>query len=227
MNRLIDIARHIPVNNAVPAVSISQVTLSSETRGLPLELRVTAPVSGDGLAVILLSHGHGPSLYLPSKDGYGPLVNFLAEHGFVVIQPTHLNSKIAGLDADAPGGPLFWRSRIEDMTLIRAVVRRCTAGDADSTGQLAIDHYRDTALHGQDFGQVLKARVALRDLLFKGLGRVAVERGGFRFLHGCLDHATCSAVRAFQIDQVAAVVDYADDAGNALPGRQSISGRQG
>ncbi|WP_158277981.1 hypothetical protein [Caulobacter endophyticus] len=44
---------------------------------------------------MLLSHGHGPSNYIPSKDGYGPLVNFYAERGFVVIQPTHLNSKVA------------------------------------------------------------------------------------------------------------------------------------
>jgi predicted dienelactone hydrolase len=66
----------------------------------------------------LLSHGHGPSLYIPSKDGYGPLVNFYAEHGFVVIQPTHANSKVAGLGPNAPGAPFFWRSRVEDMKLI-------------------------------------------------------------------------------------------------------------
>lgn len=118
MNNLINAARHIPVSDATPAISISLVTLSASDRGLPLELRVTAPATGDDLAVVLLSHGHGPSLYLPSKDGYGPLVNFLAEHGFAVIQPTHLNSKVAGLGADAPGAPLFWRSRVEDMSLI-------------------------------------------------------------------------------------------------------------
>lgn len=35
-----------------------------------------------------------------------------------MIQPTHANSKVAGLDPGAPGGPLFWRSRVEDMKLI-------------------------------------------------------------------------------------------------------------
>lgn len=118
MNNLIDVARHLPVNAATPAISISLVTLPAATRGLPLELRITAPATGRDLAVVLLSHGHGPSLYLPSKDGYGPLVNFLAEHGFVVIQPTHLNSKVAGLGADAPGAPLFCDSRVADMKLI-------------------------------------------------------------------------------------------------------------
>jgi predicted dienelactone hydrolase len=118
MNNLIQYARLIPVDEARPALSLSSIVLESSDRGVPLEVRVTAPVSGSGLPVILLSHGHGPSFYLPSKDGYGPLANFYAEHGFVVIQPTHLNSKVGGLPADAPGGPLFWRSRVEDMSAI-------------------------------------------------------------------------------------------------------------
>jgi len=118
MNNLIKSARLIPVDAARPALSLSSVVLASPDRGVPLEVRVTAPISGEGLAVILLSHGHGPSFYIPSKDGYGPLANFYAEHGFVVIQPTHLNSKVGGSPSDAPGGPLFWRSRIEDMVAI-------------------------------------------------------------------------------------------------------------
>ena len=118
MNNLIKNARLIPVDDARPALSLSSIVLASPHRGVPLEVRVTAPVSGDGLAIILLSHGHGPSFYLPSKDGYGPLANFYAERGFVVIQPTHLNSKVGGLPANSPGGPLFWRSRVEDMVTI-------------------------------------------------------------------------------------------------------------
>ncbi len=115
MNNLINLARHIPVNEANMTISVSPVTLPISNRGLPLELRITAPVTGHDLPIILLSHGHGPSFYIPSKDGYGPLVNFYAEHGFVVIQPTHANSKVAGLSPEAPGGPMFWRSRVEDM----------------------------------------------------------------------------------------------------------------
>lgn len=116
MNNLIDKARHLPVSDAVTTISISPVTLPVSGRGVPLELRITMPMTGSALPIVLLSHGHGPSLYLPSKDGYAPLANFLAEQGFVVIQPTHLNSKVAGLPADAPGGPLFWHERVEDMT---------------------------------------------------------------------------------------------------------------
>lgn len=118
MNNLIRDARPIPVEEPRLTISVSPIRLAAPARGLPLELRITGPASGDGLPVVLLSHGHGPSNYIPSKDGYGPLVNFYAERGFVVIQPTHLNSKVAGLPADADEGPLFWRSRVEDMSLI-------------------------------------------------------------------------------------------------------------
>lgn len=117
-NTLIRLAHHIPVGPVRQTMSVSPVILPAPDRGRALELRITAPVTGGALPIILLSHGHGPSLYLPSKDGYGPLVNFYAEQGFAVIQPTHANSKVAGLPADGPGGPFFWRSRVEDMVRI-------------------------------------------------------------------------------------------------------------
>ncbi len=161
MNNLIDTARHIPINGAVPTVSVSPVTLPAPDRGLPLELRITAPVGGRDLPIILLSHGHGPSLYLPSKDGYGPLASFYAEHGFAVIQPTHANSKVAGLDPAAPGGPLFWRSRVEDMKLILDRLNEVEAMVPAIAGRL--DHGRIAAvghsLGGQTVAMLLGARL--------------------------------------------------------------------
>lgn len=76
--------------------------------------------AGDGgdLPVILLSHGQGYSNHLSSLNGYAPLANFWAAHGFVVIQPTHLSSRTLNLDPSTPGAPLYWRSRAEDMTRI-------------------------------------------------------------------------------------------------------------
>lgn len=161
MNNLINEARFIPVSDATPSLSFSLVTLPSATRGRPLELRVTAPAVGAELPIILLSHGHGPSLYIPSKDGYGPLVSFYAEHGFVVIQPTHLNSKVAGLGADAPGAPLFWRSRVEDMKLILDQFDEIEAqvpfikGRLDRSKIAAVGH----SLGGQTTGMLLGARL--------------------------------------------------------------------
>jgi predicted alpha/beta-hydrolase family hydrolase len=83
-----------------------------------LEVRVSAPVTGSDLPVILLSHGQGFSNHLSSLNGYAPLANFWAAHGFVVIQPTHLSSRTLSLDPGTPGAPLHWRSRAEDMKRI-------------------------------------------------------------------------------------------------------------
>ncbi|PRY30911.1 alpha/beta hydrolase family protein [Umezawaea tangerina] len=113
-------ARHIPVVEATPTAAVNPVTLPAPDRALPLALRVTAPVTGSDLPVVLLSHGGGESTYLPSKDGYGPLVDFYAAHGFAVVQPTHLSARVGGLGLDpaAPGFPIFWRSRVADLVRI-------------------------------------------------------------------------------------------------------------
>jgi predicted dienelactone hydrolase len=102
-----------------PVLSFSPVVLPVPGRPVDLEVRVTAPASGTGLPVILLSHGHGPSNNLSSLNGYAPLAHLWAAHGFVVVQPTHLTSRtLAHLVADAPGAPDFSRSRAEDMSHI-------------------------------------------------------------------------------------------------------------
>ncbi|MDN3022249.1 alpha/beta fold hydrolase [Streptomyces sp. S.PB5] len=107
------------VSTSTPVLSFSPVTLSVPGRPVDLQVRVTAPATGTGLPVILLSHGHGPSNNLSSLNGYAPLANLWAAHGFVVIQPTHLTSRtLSHLVADAPGAPDFWRSRAEDMSHI-------------------------------------------------------------------------------------------------------------
>lgn len=98
-----------------PVLSVSPVVLSVPGRAVDLQVRVSAPLTGGDLPVILLSHGQGLSNNLSSLNGYAPLANFWAAHGFVVIQPTHLSSRTLTLDPDTPGAPLYWRSRAEDM----------------------------------------------------------------------------------------------------------------
>ncbi|MFI5675471.1 alpha/beta hydrolase family protein [Streptomyces cellulosae] len=98
-----------------PVLSVSPVVLPAPGRAVDLEVRVSAPMTGGDLPVILLSHGQGYSNHLSSLNGYAPLANFWAAHGFVVIQPTHLSSRTLSLDPGTPGAPLFWRSRAEDM----------------------------------------------------------------------------------------------------------------
>ncbi|WUR85650.1 chlorophyllase [Streptomyces phaeochromogenes] len=102
----------------LPVLSVSPVVLSAPGRAVDLQVRVSAPVTGGDLPVILLSHGQGYSNHLSSLNGYAPLANFWAAHGFVVIQPTHLSSRTLNLDPSTPGAPLYWRSRAEDMTRI-------------------------------------------------------------------------------------------------------------
>ena len=101
-----------------PALSVGPVVLPTPDRTVDLQVRVSTPMTGDDLPVILLSHGQGFSNHLSSLYGYAPLAQYWAAHGFVVIQPTHLSSRTLDLETGAPDAPMHWRSRAEDMTLI-------------------------------------------------------------------------------------------------------------
>lgn len=93
------------VSSSTPVLSVSPVVLPAPGRAVDLQVRVSAPVTGSDLPVILLSHGQGYSNHLSSLNGYAPLANFWAAHGFVVIQPTHLSSRTLSLDPSTPGHP--------------------------------------------------------------------------------------------------------------------------
>jgi pimeloyl-ACP methyl ester carboxylesterase len=101
------------VKAGAPVVSVSPVTLPAPNREVPLEVRVSAPVTGTNLPVVLFSHGNGWNL-----DGYAPLTAFWASRGFVVIQPTHLDSRRNGFGFDHPVFPSIWTERIADLTRI-------------------------------------------------------------------------------------------------------------
>ena len=101
-----------------PIVSYSPVTFDVPGRAAALKMRVVAPAEGRDLPVILISHGHGRLNFLSSMRGYGPLADFYAAHGFVVVIPTHLDSTTLAIDPSGPEGALFLRSRVEDMRFI-------------------------------------------------------------------------------------------------------------
>ncbi|OAR26480.1 chlorophyllase [Streptomyces sp. ERV7] len=101
-----------------PVLSVSPVVLPSPGRAVDLRVRISAPVTGSDLPVILLSHGLGPSNNLSSLNGYAPLANYWAAHGFVVIQPTHLDSRTLSASPQVPVAAAHWRTRAEDMTRI-------------------------------------------------------------------------------------------------------------
>ncbi|MBR7741849.1 chlorophyllase [Phycicoccus sp. BSK3Z-2] len=116
MSRTIDEIETITSGGASPVVTYHPVVLDVPGRAVPLALKVSAPANGTDLPVLLLSHGHGASVFLSSLHGYGPLSNYFASEGFVVLQPTHLDSGTLGLrEADDPDAPLYARSRAADM----------------------------------------------------------------------------------------------------------------
>jgi predicted dienelactone hydrolase len=117
MNRLITLSRVLPTPEPEITVAYTPIRLPMPGRQ-PLELRLTAPAAGGDLPIVILSHGFGPSNYLPSKDGYAPLAQFWAERGIAVIQPTQASSRVGGLDPDLPNGPFFWRERVVEMRAI-------------------------------------------------------------------------------------------------------------
>jgi pimeloyl-ACP methyl ester carboxylesterase len=103
----------VTMSAPTPVVSVKPVVLLAPGRGEDLHVRVSAPATGRELPIIVFSHGFGLSL-----DSYSPLVDFWAAHGFVVMQPTHLDSRMLSLPPDDPRTPLIWRFRVEDMKRI-------------------------------------------------------------------------------------------------------------
>lgn len=99
-------------------LAVSPVVLPAPGRAVDLHLRVSAPVTGSELPIILLSHGLGFSNNLSSLNGYAPLAGYWAARGFVVIQPTHLDSMTLRHLPGDPAAPPHWRSRVEDMKRI-------------------------------------------------------------------------------------------------------------
>lgn len=160
-NRPIETGEYIPVGPPAPFMSLNAVTFSVPRRETILQLKVSAPVEGGALPIILLSHGHGQSTHLSSLRGYSPVADFYAARGFAVIQPTHQDSKALGLDPDGPEGALFWRSRAQDMRFILNNLANIEAATPGLNGRLdqnrvaAVGH----SLGGHTVGMLAGMRV--------------------------------------------------------------------
>ncbi len=146
----------INVSIPTPVISMKPVVLSAPYRGEELHVRVSAPAAGDDLPVIVFSHGFGSSM-----DGYAPLVDFWAAHGFVVIQPTHLDSRTRNLPPEDSRTPLIWRLRIDDLKCILDELDQIEASVPSLSGRL--DRSRIAAVGhswgGQTVSTLLGARV--------------------------------------------------------------------
>ncbi|MCG8966998.1 MULTISPECIES: alpha/beta hydrolase family protein [Streptomyces] len=135
-----------PAHASAPAVVISAkpVILPAPGRGEGLQVRVSAPATGDGLPVVVFSHGFGWSM-----NGYAPLADFWAAQGFVVLQPTHLDSRTLAIPAEDPRTPRMWRLRVEDLTRVLDGLDVLAAAVPGLAGRL--DHDR-VAVAGHSWG---------------------------------------------------------------------------
>jgi dienelactone hydrolase len=136
--------------------SVKPVVLPSPARGDDLQVRISAPTSGSALPVVVFAHGFGLAM-----DSYDPLVDHWTAHGFVVVQPTFLDSATLALTPADPRYPDIWRSRVED--LVRVVDDLDTILAAVPGLPERVDHDRlAVAGHswgGQSVGMLLGARV--------------------------------------------------------------------
>lgn len=137
-------------------LAFKPITVPAAGRGFDIQVKVTAPAAGAQLPVIVFSHGNGWSM-----DGYEPLVDQWARAGFVVIQPTHLDSRRIGVGFDDPRFGSIWRVRIADLHAILDNLDDILA----QAGRLntRIDHGRVAAVGhswgAQTVGTLLGARV--------------------------------------------------------------------
>jgi pimeloyl-ACP methyl ester carboxylesterase len=132
------------------------VVLPAPDRGEGVQVRVSAPAIGRELPIIVFSHGFGLSL-----NDYAPLVDFWAAHGFVVLQPTHLDSTTLNTAPDDPRYPEIWRFRVDDLKRILDQLDRIEASLPGLGGRL--DRSRIAAAGhswgGQTASMLLGARV--------------------------------------------------------------------
>ena len=182
MNNVLPENTAFAIGGPTPVISVSPVVLTVPDRVVDLQMRISAPRTGHALPIILLSHGHGGSNNLSSLNGYGPLAQYWAAHGFVVIQPTHLDSKTLSRDpriAHAPEAPLFWRSRVLDMQRILDQLAVIEAAVPEITGRL--DHRRVAvvghSMGGHTAGMLLGAQLTEADGTQVNLAEPRIKAG--------------------------------------------------
>lgn len=142
--------------HATAVLSTHPILLPAPERGDDLRVRVSAPITGYQLPIIVFSHGFGQS-----ATAYNPLVGYWAAHGFAVVQPTHLDSRSLNTPPDDPRTPLIWRIRVDDLRLSIDRLDLLESSVPGLTGRL--DHTRIVvAGHSwgaQTAGMLLGARI--------------------------------------------------------------------
>ncbi|WP_432487665.1 alpha/beta hydrolase family protein [Kineococcus sp. SYSU DK018] len=137
-------------------IAVKPITVPTTGRSLDLQVKVTAPAEGQDLPVIVFSHGNAWSM-----DSYAPLTDRWAAAGFVVVQPTHLDSRRNRIGFDDPRFSTIWRVRIADLHAVLdhlgAILDQVPGLPARvDSGRLAVVGH---SWGGQSTGALLGARV--------------------------------------------------------------------
>lgn len=169
------------IGAGAPVVSVAPIQLTAPGRPAPLEVRVSAPVTGTNLPVVVFSHGNGWNL-----DGYAPLTAFWASRGFVVIQPTHLDSRRNGFGFDHPVFPTIWTERIADLTRILDQLDTIEAAVPGLAGR--VDRGRVAATGHSWGGQTAQALLGAR--ILDEAGQIGEDMSDSRITAGILFAAT-------------------------------------
>ncbi|WP_423920657.1 alpha/beta hydrolase family protein [Frigoribacterium sp. 2-23] len=103
----------MPALDPTPVISIRPLVIPVPGRGDDLQIRVSAPAEGSDLPVIVMAHGFGLDL-----TAYDPLVDHWTAHGFVVVQPTFLDSASLGVAPTDPRYPTIWEVRVDDLVRV-------------------------------------------------------------------------------------------------------------
>ncbi|MGW4849010.1 alpha/beta hydrolase family protein [Nocardia brasiliensis] len=145
----------VPALNT-PIISVKPVVLPAPDRGEDLQVRISAPIKGIGLPVLVLAHGFGKSM-----SSYDPLVDFWAAHGFVVVQPTFLDSRTLGLTPEDARYQHIWEIRVQDVRRVLDELDRVLAavpglGARIDPERIAVAGH---SWGGQTVGMLLGARV--------------------------------------------------------------------
>lgn len=109
---------------ALAQVVVEEFTLHDVKRDRHVECRAYFPTTGEKLPLIIFSHGFGAD-----RTAFSPIAKHWAEHGYVVIAPSHLDgagkSKGQGDSFPAGGLPALLRratlkteNRVHDITFI-------------------------------------------------------------------------------------------------------------
>lgn len=145
----------MPVASQHQTIAVKPIVVPTEGRDVDLQVKVTAPRAGDDLPVIVFSHGNAWSM-----DGYEPLVDRWAAAGFVVVQPTHLDSRRHAIGFEDPRFQDIWRVRIADLHAVLdhvdGIVEEAGLADrADASRVALVGH----SWGAQSVGALLGARV--------------------------------------------------------------------